>query len=45
MTSVMFLITCLLGMIYNCALEIEACYLIAQVVAIPFVIIKYEKNE
>lgn len=45
MTSVMFLTTCLLGMIYNCALEIEACYLIALVAAIPFVVIKYEKNE
>ena len=39
-----FIPTCLLGMIYNCALEIEACYLIAFMCAIPFVIKKCNKG-
>lgn len=40
-----FFPTCLLGMIYNCALEIEACYLIAFISAVPFILAKYEKGD
>lgn len=40
-----FLPTCFLGIIYNCALEIEACYLIAIMCAIPFVLVKSKRKE
>lgn len=40
LTSALFVITTLIGVIYNCALEIEASYLIAFMLAIPFIISK-----
>lgn len=35
-----FLPTCILGMIYNTAIQIEACYLIAFMCAIPYIVNK-----
>ena len=36
-TSACFVPTCILGMIYNCSIQLEACYIIAFMCAIPFI--------
>lgn len=38
--TALFVVTTLIGVIYNCALEMEASYLIAFMLAIPFIISK-----
>ena len=38
-----FMPTCLIGLIYNCALELEASYLIALICAFPFIARKHDK--
>lgn len=43
LTAFLFTITTIIGIIYNCGLEVEASYLIAFVLAVPFIIVK-EKN-
>lgn len=39
-----FLPTCLIGIIYNCALELEASYIIAIMCSLPFILMKQEKR-
>ncbi len=39
-----FLPTCLIGIIYNCALEIEACYLVAIMCSLPFILVKQKRR-
>ena len=38
--SILFVFCCLVGIIYNCSLELEAGYLIAFMCSIPFILIK-----
>lgn len=45
LTAFLFTITTIIGIIYNCALELEASYLIAVVSAVPFIIIKSAKKD
>lgn len=40
LSAFLFTITTLIGIIYNCGLEVEACYMIAFVCAVPFIVIK-----
>lgn len=44
MTTLVFLPTCLIGLIYNSTLQMEACYLIAFMCAIPFVLSKADRQ-
>lgn len=39
-----FLPTCLIGIIYNCALELEASYIIAIMCSLPFILTRKEKR-
>ena len=43
LTALVFLPTCMIGLIYNSTLEMEACYLIAFMCAIPFILNKTEQ--
>ena len=43
LTAFIFTVSCVVGIVYNCALQLEACYLIAFMVAIPFVLRKKGK--
>lgn len=40
LTATLFVSTCILGMIYNCALQLEITYVIAFMISIPFVLKK-----
>ena len=42
-TAFCFALTCIVGLIYNSALQLEACYLIAPVCAIPYIQSKKEQ--
>ena len=39
-TTLLFAITTIIGLIYNAALQVEACYLIAFMLTVPFIIVK-----
>ncbi len=43
MTSILFLPTCFIGLIYNSALQMESAYIIALICAIPFILYKNKK--
>lgn len=40
-----FLPTCLIGIIYNCALELEASYIIAIMCSLPFILVKQKRRK
>lgn len=44
-TSFVFVPTCVIGLMYNCAIQIEICYMIAFMCAIPFVVYKSNRKD
>ena len=42
--TLLFTVTTIIGLIYNSALEVEACYLIAFMVAVPFICFKQREK-
>lgn len=40
--SIAFIPTCMIGLIYNVGIQVESCYLIAMVCAIPYIINKFD---